>query len=316
MHLPEHFISCDWGTTNFRLRVVDTDSLRVVAEQQTDRGIKSLYAEFRAGGGDDQYAFFAAYLQEQLNRLPAAHRAAPLVLSGMASANIGLCELPYAPLPLPQDGSTLVWRRLTLPAGTEALLISGARDDESVMRGEEIQAIGLAEHLQPYGRGLLLLPGTHSKHIRYADDHFLALRTYMTGELFALLSQHSILADALAAGPLDAAAEAAFREGLTLGLGGRLSASLFGIRARYLLNRRPATESYYYLSGLLIGDELAYLQSTTDTIFLAATEPVFTLYRRALEQLRPPRQLQLFDGPVLEQALLAGKRKILIHHDR
>jgi 2-dehydro-3-deoxygalactonokinase len=105
MNLPEFFISCDWGTTNFRLRVVNTDSLRVIAEHTTVLGIRELNERFLKSAESDRLPFFAAYLKTQLLALPAAHRTHPIVVSGMASANIGMQDLPYGELPIDAEGT-------------------------------------------------------------------------------------------------------------------------------------------------------------------------------------------------------------------
>ena len=76
-----------------------------------------------------------------------------------------------------------------LPSGAGILLISGIKSDLGMMRGEEVQAIGLEEQLRPHGDGVLLLPGTHSKHLTYRKEAFTALQTFMTGELFEVLSR-------------------------------------------------------------------------------------------------------------------------------
>ena len=111
----------------------------------------------------------------------------------MASANIGMCELAYAEMPLQSDGSNLLWKEIFLAPKQQLLLISGAKGKNGMMRGEEIQAIGLADQLENSGGGILILPGTHSKHLRYENKAFTDLKTFMTGELFAVLCKHSIL---------------------------------------------------------------------------------------------------------------------------
>ncbi len=305
------FISCDWGTTNFRLRLVDTKSLSVLAEHQTGQGIRTLSDKFQQQQNLSRQEFFTKYLEAQVRVLPARYREHLIVLSGMASSSIGLLELDYAPMPFEENGSSLMWRYLPRPGGAGILLISGAKDGLDMMRGEETQAIGLEEKLRPQGEGVLLLPGTHSKHITYQGGTFTSLRTFMTGELFELLARKSIMANNLEPGPWSARTIAVFSEGLDLGFTGQLTASLFSIRARHLLHHTRKEDNYYLLSGMLIGDELSYLKMMKKKVFLAAPEPLFPMYRVALEKILDPSQIVLFDGHALEHALIAGQMKIL-----
>lgn len=314
MGLPTYFISCDWGTSNFRLRVVETDSLKVLTEHKTDQGVKTLYEKYQNQSEKSQFQFFSQYLKTQLQQLPEEHRQYRIVAAGMASSNIGLWELPYADLPFAQNGKHLVWKYLT-ENELGLLLISGVKSVDGVMRGEEIQAVGLEEYLRPYSEGILLLPGTHSKHITFSNQQFQSFRTYMTGELFDILSKQSILSRSVTYTPWSSDRANAFQEGLSLGLAGQLSASLFTIRAKHIIDHQNPEDSYYQLSGMLIGDELAYLKEQSETIILAAPDPVYSLYNQALESHIEPQRLVLLEGKTLEKALLVGQKKILALHD-
>src|SRR5690606_27107704 len=213
MSIPEYFISCDWGTTNFRLKAVETSSLNVMAELGTGGGIKSLYQLYSEGTREGQTRFFADYLIQQLRKLPSQYRDCQIVATGMASSNIGLHELEYATFPFSENGGSLIWKRISLKNKVDLLLVSGVRSKTGMMRGEEAQAIGLSEYLTPYDRGILVLPGTHSKHLAYELGNFISLRNYMTGELFEVLSKNSILANSVVPGPLTDWGKEAFLEG-------------------------------------------------------------------------------------------------------
>ncbi len=314
MSLPRYFISCDWGTSNFRLRVVETKSLQLLAEHTTDQGVKAVYGKYQDQSEASQFQFFSQYLKAQLQQLPEEHRQHLVVASGMASSNIGLRELPYADLPFNQNGEQLIWKHIT-ESDLDLMLISGVKSTDGVMRGEEIQAVGLEEFLSSCPKGTLLLPGTHSKHITFDQQKFQGFKTFMTGELFDILSRQSILARSATYTPWSKAREPAFQEGLYLGLNRQLTASLFTIRAKHLLYNENREDNYYKLSGMLIGDELAYLKEYVEPVILAASDPVFSLYQLALKSIIVPEQLLLLEGKVLEKALLVGQKKILALHD-
>ncbi len=142
----------------------------------------------------------ARSLEPLLAEWPQLLAGAPIAISGMASSSIGWQELPYARLPMSLDGSGLLWRDAEpLSLGdTEhrVILVSGARTDTDVLRGEETEVIGLfnlGELEQFQARSLVIKPGTHSKHVQVADGQLVDFATFMTGELFDVLSRHSIL---------------------------------------------------------------------------------------------------------------------------
>ena len=142
--------------------------------------------------------------------------------------------------------------------GARISIVPGLRDEHDgvpdVMRGEEVQIFG-AMALMDADEGVFVLPGTHNKWATVKKGRVTGFRTFMTGEFYALLSQHSILARTLEAdAPLD---EAAFVEGVTRSDNGQgLLHNAFGARTLALFERMPTAELASYLSGLLIGEEL------------------------------------------------------------
>lgn len=310
MNLPRYFISCDWGTSNFRLRLVETHSLEIIEELKTDQGIKILYSKYERQKELGQKEFFSIYLKNQLQNLTSEHQNYLVISSGMGSANIGLQELPYATMPFAKGGRSLVTQKLALGADQELILISGVKNEAGMMRGEEVQAIGLEDYL---GResGILILPGTHCKHLSHRSGEFFDLKNFMTGELFEILSRKSILANSVEFGKWDSNNTAAFDEGFALGLKGQLSSNLLTVRARHILSNENKKDNYFYLSGLLIGDELSYLNGADENVVLAAPNSVFSLYERALQSVLKNEKVVVLNEQILERALLIGQKKIL-----
>ncbi len=314
MDFPEYFLSCDWGTTNFRLRVVETRTLAVHQRVTTDQGVRSIYKSLQAASEATQFRHFAAYLLSRIEELPTEYQNYPVVASGMASSNMGILELPYAGLPFDASGESLISQWLDIGKTTRLLLISGILGNDSMMRGEEVQAIGLADRMKQ--DGILILPGTHSKHLRYVGNHFTAFSTYMTGEIFEVLSHYSILAGSVAAGPFDASGKQAFLEGGRQGRAGMLTGSLFSVRVRDVVHNRSPQENHYFLSGLLIGEEVRQVENEKGAVYLAASGSVLELYRLALEIDPAGERLKVFNGQSLERALLSGQSKILLQYVR
>ena len=311
-----YFISCDWGTTNFRLRLVLRDSLEIVHETRTDQGVKRMYESFRQQRGVSQEDFYRQYLARQLAKLPSGHQEHLVAIAGMASSNIGMRDLPYANIPFSMSGQGLVWESICHMDQPQILLISGVKSNTGLVRGEETQAIGLTGELSGYPEGILLLPGTHCKHFTFKDNLFVSLKNYMTGELFDILSRNSILANSVAPGPFDDGRKPAFQEGVHRGLQDGLSSSLLTLRARDVLENYSRENGYYFLSGLLIGDELAYLQHQDKFVFLGAPATTYPLYKTALEMIFPGDQVTPIESASIDRAVLAGQKKILEMHEK
>ncbi|SHF59697.1 2-dehydro-3-deoxygalactonokinase [Arenibacter palladensis] len=315
MGLPEKFISCDWGTSNFRLRLVETHSLKILSEVRTDMGIKKSYHSYKQQKKLSQQAFFADYLLAQLEKLGVQEAGKDfLVASGMLSSSIGMRELDYCKFPISFTGEGLISNLIAMGHDLNLLLVSGARTNNDVMRGEEIQAIGLSDYLPKSGKGILLLPGTHSKHIQFNDGRFMDFTTYMTGELFEVIGKHSILSASVEESPWSPLYKDVFLKGVQKGVDNQQMASLFSIRANSLIHKSSNVENYYFLSGMLIGAELSHLKGRSETVYLAVTGIQNELYQLALKSFLDETRIVCFEPQIIETALLVGQRKILETH--
>ena len=105
-------------------------------------------------------------------------------------------------------------------------------------------------------------------------------------------------------------------KGIEIGLNGEWSANLLTIRATQLFGESKNEDNFYYLSGLLIGDELSYLKGHQGKVFLAASGEIFRLYKIALERLISVENLVFFDVNTLERALLLGQKKIIVLNEK
>lgn len=305
------FISCDWGSSNFRLRLVETDTLAVRAERRSGDGIIELNRRFGESPGSDRLKFFLDFLLAERAGLDPSSAPHPIVISGMASSGIGMQELEYGRLPFGGSPLELPVRRYLVAGDTTLLLVSGIRSEDDVMRGEETQAAGLLDEL-PDDRGTLVLPGTHSKHLRYEAGLVTAFRTYMTGELFRLLGTRSILANSVDPEVSRYVTDSApFRDGVRRGADGGLDAGLFGVRAGELLGERDRRDSSHYFMGLLLGSELAYLAHSREPVTVAASESLAPAYHAAVDTLLPEGLFKCLEPAQLDRALLRGQAKIL-----
>ncbi|MFT4641444.1 MAG: 2-dehydro-3-deoxygalactonokinase [Verrucomicrobiales bacterium] len=265
-------ISGDWGTTTLRLRLIHRDPFSIAEEVEVPRGIAGVHDAWKATE-EDRETFFLAVMVDALDKFEDSVEGLEIVLSGMVSSNIGMIELDYAVLPFAVGD--------LLPAATiepsercphRVTVFSGLRwEKRDVMRGEEAQILGLILDRQPLdlpSAFTVVLPGTHSKHVDVEEGSIVRFTTFLTGELYQTISRNTILKHAIAGGG-EVSNKDAFREGVTQSQGAMLSASLFSIRCAGLFGERDASANGAYLSGLLIGSELANLSKVKGCIVVS-----------------------------------------------
>ena len=299
--MQERIVSCDWGTSNVRIRLVDTVGGNVICERSTRDGIAVLDQARESLGieAEDRAAYLCRHLDGQLDALAEASGeeigGLPVVVSGMASSTLGIRPLAYAPVPFRLDGRDVVWARIEgmLSKGGSILLLSGVSSGKDMIRGEETELIGVSRLLPSLGQGqgesVVVLPGTHSKHLHISNGRITAIDTYLTGELFSLLSRYGVLRNSLCEGMGFEEGRTAFLDGVMASGDASLLKSLFGIRARHVLQAVDPAVNHHYLSGLLIGHELRALPGDGVMTYICAGAGLEAQYRDAMEALSPGR---------------------------
>ena len=312
----EMFLSCDWGTTSFRLRLVRVDDLHILAETTNGQGIAETYQRWiNQVTPKQRLAFYASLLNERVTELTQQVQQSlagvPIVLSGMASSSIGMKELPYQKLPVHIDGTDLRVDRLAADGANPLWVISGIQTDEDVMRGEETKLVGCSSLLADGDvTQLIILPGTHSKHVTVKQHKITAFNTYMTGEFFKLLSENSVLSasvEKMADADDEQNNQIRFSEGVRAAQTSGLLHAAFWVRTNQLLKNVSKVENFHYLSGLLIGSELKDIPADIP-VYLAAGSVHHPLYKAALEELG-----RSVKGTMdADLALIAGQRQVLL----
>ena len=244
-------IAVDWGSSSFRAYLMARDGT-IVDECATADGVSTV-----APGG------FPKALLHLVGVWLDSHADLPIIASGMVGSRHGWREAPY--VKCPADPRDIAARLIEVWMGDRAVrLVPGlsyepADEEPDVMRGEEVEILGIADS----GGRLVVLPGSHSKWAIVEGGRVERFKTFVTGELFAAVKDHT-LAGAFARAATRKADGPAFARGVERGAGATrgdggsgLLGALFGARSLPLMGGLAEDEAAEYLSGLLIGAEIA-----------------------------------------------------------
>jgi 2-dehydro-3-deoxygalactonokinase len=268
--MTKAFIAIDWGTTSFRAYHVDGDGA-VREERKSADGILAVKD--------------GAFEQALEQHLRGWDKGLPIIAAGMITSRQGWIELPYVDCPAgPKELAGAIVTK-TLASGRTVCFSTGlhARSESlghDVMRSEETQVFGSLTS----GAAHFVTPGTHSKWIDVEDGRIVRFETYVTGESFALYRNHSILGRLMTG---DGDDQLAFTRGIEKAFAdpAGLLHSLFSVRSLGLYNEVGPEALSSYLSGLLIGAEVAHAtgQRKRDGLYLVlASSGIASRYLRAM----------------------------------
>lgn len=284
--LSIQYLIVDWGTTNFRVFAMDSNG-KIVKQQALPLGL------LQVENGD-----FAKALQGALATWLPNYEQYAIYMAGMVGSQAGWQNVPYVATPTDSTQLSQQAFAFDLPWGAKATIIPGVshqQDDHyDVMRGEEVQLVGLATSIGST-HFEAILPGTHSKHATFKAGQLVSFQTYMTGELFSVISNHTILGKGLVE---QAANEAAFLSGVSAAKNQPLSHVLFTARTERLFEQLDDAHVFDYLSGLLIGYELQNL--TSDYVYLIGGESLCLRYQLACKTMNIKATLVSGDGCFIE----------------
>lgn len=264
-------ICLDWGTTSLRAYVVDGAG-RVRDSVDSHMGIL-------------QEGALAARLDMVAGALVEEHPTLPVIACGMIGSSRGAAEVPYVDLPADLDSLAAGLEQVRIGT-TEVAIIPGLRKRggssilPDVIRGEETQLAGLETSGD---ERLIVLPGTHTKWVRMKGRHVIDFSTTMTGELFGLLIEHSILRPE---GHTSGFSSDSFDRGVQVGrdYANRLAHAVFSTRSFQLVGELDERQVPAYLSGVLIGAEVAGMsRGSATTVVICGRSSLTHQYARAFE---------------------------------
>ncbi|KXI21276.1 2-dehydro-3-deoxygalactonokinase [Photobacterium sanguinicancri] len=286
------WIAVDWGTTNFRAFLM-SDTGECLDKIQQAKGLLSV--------DQDQ---FPQVFDELISRWNGIYGHLPVIMAGMVGSQQGWCEVPYVHTPASAQDLANNIHSVDLLSGNKAKIVSGVRcinafGNPEVMRGEEIQLIGLGAIIKCDFNAILF--GTHSKNAYWCDGKIENYSTVMTGELYSLLVNHSILGKSL---PEQVFNKDVFIKGVEIGNKYPLNHVLFSARTFKLFDDVQDTNIHAYISGLLIGHEFI-ISNRLNKLYLVGSQKLASNYALALEHLNI--EFDVIDG---DECFLKGMTKI------
>lgn len=266
-------IGVDWGTSSLRAFLIGMEG-EVIDGVSSPEGIMQVSGKC-----------FEAVLDHLIGPWIAQTKL-PILASGMITSRNGWVETPYAAMPLGACGLASALVPHAIAGGGLIHFVTGAATEHSggpdVMRGEETQIIGASA--LGLTDGIFVMPGTHSKWVEVSDGQIVDFSTYMTGEIFAALKGHTILGTLMVGDDFN---EEAFEMGAAAGLdrGANLLHNLFHVRTLPLMGKIPKVAAADYMSGMLIGTEVAAATRNMrdiGTVTIVGRSDLSDRYERAL----------------------------------
>ena len=238
------WIAADWGTTHMRAWAIDKKG-EVLAYSESNEGMKDL-----------QQNEFEPVLLRLIENWLDNKKITPIMACGMVGARQGWVETPYLKTPCVPIDKTQLTVASTKDPRIQVNLVPGVMQHKpaDIMRGEETQIAGFIKE-NPSFDGIVCLPGTHTKWVNVRAGQIENFRTFMTGELFGVISNNTLIKHSIESEGWD---QVSFDNGVIKGFDnpGLITADLFSLRSESIVNDLDSNSARATLSGLLLGVEL------------------------------------------------------------
>ena len=268
-----YWVAVDWGSSNLRVWALDRRH-KILDSFSSNDGMLSLET------GD-----FEPLLLKQISNWVANDVNIPVLCCGMVGAKQGWMEAPYATVPYNLMQETDSVKVICSDNRLDVRILGGLKQNNpaDVMRGEETQIRGFLSDFADFD-GIVCLPGTHTKWVHVSAGEVVSFRTFISGELFALMSEYSVLKHSVnSVGWSDQEFKSAVSESISNPQ--KIFSHFFNLRADDLLNNvaKPVLRSK--LSGYIIGAELAGAKPywLGQNVVILAENNLSKTYKAALE---------------------------------
>ncbi len=290
--METNWIAVDWGTTNFRAFLMSVNGECIDTIEQP-RGLLSV-----------EQGQYPSIFDGLIERWTQSFGSLPVIMAGMVGSQQGWLEVPYVCAPASVNDLLENIHEVELLSGNKGKIVSGVSYENGfgsfeVMRGEEVQLIGLSEIVQHDFTAILY--GTHSKHAYWRNGKLDRYSTIMTGELYSILTEHSILSKSL---PEQKFNEESFIKGIDIGKNHPLNHVLFSARTLRLFNEIEERHVHCYISGMLIGHEFSCVDAS-EKLYLIGSKKLSDIYTISLTHLNI--KFEVING---DDCFLKGMNKI------
>ena len=314
MESKNSFISVDWGTSNLRIRFVSEEDFQIKGEYFYNHGLKKVHKIWEESKDifPNKKKFLLDKLLEYIDKTLFEHaNIKNIIISGMASSSIGIQELDYSTIPFDLFNPKIILKKIEWKEKIISL-ISGIKKSDDIMRGEETQVIGITDEFINQDNVLIIIPGTHSKHIYCKDGIITDFKTFMTGEIFNCLCENTILSQSTEYDNFKEEYEISFLNGVDqIKKGFSLVNAAFKIRTNDLFKKKSKRDNYHFLSGLLLGEELLKLDlRKTNKIVVYANPKLAKIYTTALKRLETKKEIICVPEKKLAKSQALGQFKI------
>tara|TARA_Y200000002_G_scaffold364326_1_gene353240 strand:- start:2819 stop:3748 length:930 start_codon:yes stop_codon:yes gene_type:complete len=265
------WVAVDWGTSNMRYWVMHSNE--VIHSSRTPFGMVNL-----------DRACYENILVDELDTFLNPSICTPILICGMAGARQGWKEAPYKSVPCKPPELHEAVSVKCKDSRFIVKILPGLKQNRpaDIMRGEETQIKGILEKHDRFD-GVVCLPGTHTKWVRISAGEVVSFQTFMTGELFSLLSEKSVLKHSIAKEGLD---EKIFKSSIEEIISNNkiFAAKVFGLRAESIIKSLSVSDARSRLSGYLIGLELSGSRAywLGETVFILGEDSISLAYEIGL----------------------------------
>ncbi|GEA13690.1 2-dehydro-3-deoxygalactonokinase [Alteromonas sp. KUL49] len=268
-----HYLIIDWGTTNFRAFSM-TENHTLIDSIARPMGL------LQVPDGD-----FATALEHTLSEWLGDYQNLPIYMAGMVGSMKGWVNVPYASTPTSPRALVDGAYELSLPWGSKGVIFPGVShsyesDKYDVMRGEEVQIFGLS-NIKDKGNFSAILPGTHSKHALFEEGELTHFASFLTGEFFSVLVNHTLLGSGLSLS--SECDQESFAKGVADSGSGLLTNRVFLGWTHRLFEQLKVEQVGDYLSGMLIGYELR--ECSKEFVYLVGGDTLCARYQLAADYL-------------------------------
>ena len=268
-----YWIAVDWGSSNLRVWALDRRH-KILDSFSSNDGMVSL-----------ETSDFEPLLLKQISNWVANDVNIPVLCCGMVGAKQGWMEAPYATVPYNLMQETDSVKVICRDNRLDVRILGGLKQNNpaDVMRGEETQIRGFLSDFADFD-GIVCLPGTHTKWVHVSAGEVISFRTFISGELFALMSEYSVLKHSVKSDGWD---DKEFRSAVSESISNpqKIFSDFFKLRADHLLKQVEQSELRSKLSGYIIGAELAGAKPywLGQNVVILGNNNLSKIYKTALE---------------------------------